>query len=324
MSIVMVPKSPFDLMTKFILLFEMVLVIYSSPLLVESAEVIDFNNKTVNINSSNRIVSLNGSNTEILFALGVGDRVVGCDLSSTYPPKVKELPNIGYQYRLNAEGILALKPDLVIGRKDAKPPQVISQLRAAGVSVLLLEEPRTFGSAKSRIKTIGQAVDKVGRSNELINLLQKDLLALQSKLENLKASEKKKGLFMYLRGPQTALVLGKKTGPGAMLELSGAINCSGKIENSQPMTAEAVVAAKPDVLVLFESGLKSIGGIEGLLKLPGLAQTPAGRNQRVVSIDGLYLSGFGVRSGRAALELFQAIYETKGFHAIQFVAESED
>ena len=129
----------------------------------QDIQVPDADDKLISINSSNRIVALNGSNTEILFALGVGDRVVGCDLSSTYPPQVKELANVGYQYRLNAEGILALKPDLVIGREDAKPPQVIDQLRSAGVATLLLKEPRTFSQAKSRIKTIGYVVkeDKV-------------------------------------------------------------------------------------------------------------------------------------------------------------------
>ena len=85
------------------------------------------------------------------------------------------------------------------------------------------------------------------------------------------------------------------------------------------MTAEAVIAAQPEMYVLFESGLKSIGGAEGLLKVPGLAQTPAGRDKRVVAMDGLYLAGFGPRCGRAALYLFRGIYESEG----DFVAKGE-
>ena len=99
-----------------------------------------------------QLVSLNGSTTEILFALGVGEKVVGCDASSTYPRGVREkLPSVGYQYGLNAEGILSLNPTLVIGRKDVKPSQVVKQLRMAGVTVLLLEEPRSFETAKKRL-----------------------------------------------------------------------------------------------------------------------------------------------------------------------------
>ena len=285
----------------------------------ESIQITDAHDQLITIESSNRIVALNGSNTEILFALGVGDRVVGCDLSSTYPPQVKQLANIGYQYRLNAEGILSLRPDLVIGREDAKPPQVIDQLRSAGVVTLLLKEPRTFNETKLRIKTIGRAVGKNEQSLHLIRLLNQDLFVLEKKMKKLKESQKKKVLFLYLRGPQTVMVLGRKTGPGAMLELSGAINASSKIENSQPMTAEAIVVAQPDVLVLFESGLKSIGGVDGLLKMPGLAQTPAGKNRQVVSIDGLYLSGFGVRCAQAALDMFEAIYEKNGMATIKYV-----
>ena len=126
-------------------------------------------------------------------------------------------------------------------------------------------------------------------------------------------------LFLYLRGPQTAFVLDRNSSPGAMLELVGATNATGKIKGSKPMTGAAVIVAQPDVYVLFESGLKSIGGIEALLKVPGLAQTPAGRNKRVVAIDGLYLSGFGPRWGRAALDLFRGIYESEG----KFIVEGE-
>ena len=100
-----------------------------------------------------------------------------------------------------------------------------------------------------------------------------------------------------------------------MFDIVGAENAAGSIKGNKPMTAEAVIAAQPDVYVLFTSGLESIGGVDGLLKLPGLAHTPAGENRRVVTLDGQYLSGFGPRCGRAALDLFQGIYETDGYFA---------
>lgn len=276
--------------------------------------VTDAAGESIVITSSERIVSLNGSTTEILFALGVGENVVGCDASSTYPKNVREkLPSVGYQYRLNVEGILSLKPTLVIGRDDVKPPQVIEQLRMAGVTVLLLKEPRSFEGAKKRLRTIGAAVGCQKQARELIAALDADIEKLEEKLKAARADwTGQKVLFLYLRGPQTAFVLGKDSAPGAMLEIVGAENAAGDIKGSKPMTAEAVITAQPDVYVLFTTGLESLGGVDGLLKLPGLAHTPAGRNRRIVTMSGQYLSGFGPRCGRAALDLFQGIYEADG------------
>lgn len=286
----------------------------------DSIEVTDAEGKTVVITSSERIVSLNGSTTEILFALGVGDNVVGCDASSTYPKDVKErLPSVGYQYGLNAEGILSLNPTLVIGRDDVRPPQVVQQLRMAGVTVLLLKEPRSFEAAKQRLRTIGKAVGHEKKTEALINALNTDIKKLETKLASREAQPKQKALFLYLRGTQTTLVLGTDTAPGAMFDIIGTENAAGNIKGNKPMTAEAVIAAQPDVYVLFTASLKSVGGVDGLLKLPGLAHTPAGQNRRVVTLDGQYLSGFGPRCGRAALDLFRGIYETDGY----FVATGE-
>ena len=296
------------------------LLLFSLTAAAQPVEVTDASGETVVINSTERIIGLNGSTTEILFALGLDANIVGCDASSTYPKDVqKRLPSVGYQYRLNAEGILSLKPTLIIGRENVKPPQVVEQLRSAGVTVLLLAEPRTFEEAKQRLRTIGTAVNRQERAEELISALEKHIETLESKLAIREGQPKRKALFLYLRGPQTAFVLGKNSAAGAMIEIVGAANAAEKIEGTKPMTAEAVIASQPDVYILFESGLKSIGGVEGLLKVPGLAQTPAGRNKRVVAMDGLYLSGFGPRCGRAALDLFKGIYEAEG----HFVAKGE-
>ncbi len=287
----------------------------------DAIEVTDAEGKTVVITSSDRIVSLNGSTTEILFALGVGDNVVGCDASSTYPKGVKDkLPSIGYQYGLNVEGILSLNPTLIIGRDDVRPPQVVQQLRMAGVTVLLLKEPRAFEAAKQRLLTIGKAVGHEKKAEELAKALDTDIEKLEAKLASRKETSKQKALFLYLRGTQTTLVLGTDTAPGAMFDIVGAENAAGNIKGNKPMTAEAVIAAQPDVYVLFTTSLESVGGVDRLLKLPGLAHTPAGQNKRIVTLDGQYLSGFGPRSGRAALDLFRGIYETDGY----FVATGDE
>ena len=157
------------------------------------------------------------------------------------------------------------------------------------------------------------------KAEELTKTLEADIKKLEKKLTLRKEKPKKKALFLYLRGTQTTLVLGRDIAPGAMFEIVGAENAAGNIKGNKPMTAESVIAAQPDVYVLFTTGLKSIGGVDGLLKLPGLALTPAGKNRRVVALEGQYLSGFGPRCARAALDLFRGIYEVEG----HFIATGE-
>ena len=124
--------------------------------------------------------------------------IVGCDASSTYPKHATEtLPSVGYQYRLNAEGILSLRPTLVVGRADVKPPQVIEQLRMAGVTVLLFNEPRTFGEAKQRLRTIGKAVDRQERATALISALEKGHRNAEIKTQlHVRIKPKLKALFL--------------------------------------------------------------------------------------------------------------------------------
>ncbi|RIH87201.1 Hemin-binding periplasmic protein HmuT [Meiothermus luteus] len=274
----------------------------------------DARGQAVVVRSIERIVSLNGVTTEILFALGVGDKVVGRDTSSYYPAAVNKLPTVGYQFQLNAEGILALKPTLVLGREDARPPQVFDQLAAAGVTVVRVPDKPTLEGAKEKIRTIAAAVGQVERGEALVRALERDLLVLRSKQRQATAKKTLKGLFLYLRGTQVTYVCGEGSNPVGMMELAGIANAAKGIKDCAQMTAEAVVAAQPDVIVVFTRGLESVGGLEGLRKLPGVMQTPAGQAGRVVAIDDLYLGGFGPRAGRAALDLFVGAYERQGLY----------
>lgn len=275
--------------------------------------VVDARGTEIQVRSIERIVSLDGITTEILFALGVGDKVVGRDDSSYYPSEVLKRPSVGYQFRLSAEGILSLKPTLVIGREDVRPPQVVDQLRGAGVTVVLVPTEPTVEGAKRKIRTVAQAVGRLEQGEALVRALERDLLALRAFQAQQAPKGKLRGLFLYLRGPQTTFVCGEGSTPVGMMELAGLVNAAKGIRECQPMTAESVVAARPDVLVVFQKGLESVGGLEGLLKLPGVAQTPAGQSRKVVAMDDLYLGSFGPRAGRAALDLFRASYLREGF-----------
>ncbi|MCX7600990.1 MAG: hemin ABC transporter substrate-binding protein [Meiothermus sp.] len=290
------------------------LLLFNLAALGQPFTVKDARGQTITVRSIERIVSLNGVTTEILFALGVGDKVVGRDTSSYYPAAVNKLPTVGYQFQLNAEGILALRPTLVLGREDARPPQVFDQLAAAGVTVVRVPDKPTLEGAKEKIRTIAAAVGQVERGEALVRALERDLLVLRSKQRQATKQRTLKGLFLYLRGTQVTYVCGEGSNPVGMMELAGIANAARGIKDCKQMTAEAVVGAQPDVIVVFTKGLESVGGLEGLRKLPGVMQTPAGQAGRVVAIDDLYLGGFGPRAGRAALDLFIGAYERQGLY----------
>ncbi len=279
--------------------------------------VTDATGRTVEVRSIERIISLDGITTEILFALGVGEKVVGRDDSSYYPKEVLSRPSVGYQFRLSAEGILSLRPTLVIGREDARPKEALEAVRSAGVAVVLVPTEPSVEGAKRKIRVIAQAVGRAERGEEVVRALERDLLALKAFQAQQTPKGKKRALFLYLRGPQTTFVCGEGSNPVGILELAGLENAAKGIRECQPMTAESVAAARPEVIVVFKRGLESVGGLEGLLKLPGVAQTPAGEKRRVVAMDDLYLGSFGPRAGRAALDLFRAAYLKEGFVEVE-------
>ena len=279
----------------------------------QSYQVVDARGKAVEVRTVERTVSLDGITTEILFALGVGEKVVGRDDSSYYPPEAQRLPSVGYQFRLSAEGILSLKPTLVIGREDVRPKEVVEQLERAGVAVVLVPATPSVEGAKAKIRTVAQAVGRVEQGEALVRALERDLLLLKAFQAQHAPKGRLKALFLYLRSPGTTYVCGEGSTPVGVMALAGLDNAAQGIRECKPMTAESVVAARPEVIVVFKKGLESVGGLEGLLKLPGVAQTPAGEKRKVVTMDDLYLGSFGPRAGRAALDLFRAAYLQEGF-----------
>ena len=253
-----------------------------------------------------RIVTLGGTITEIVFALGAGERVVGVDASSSFPAEADQLPKVAYHRRLSAEGVLSLEPTLVIATTEAGPPEAIEQLGSAGPTVLVLPHEPTVEGAVDMIDRIAAALGLRDRGAVLIRTLEEDLRQVRSLVPE--AGPVAKVLFLYARGQGTLMVAGQDTGADTMIDLAGGANAVQGYSGYKPLTSEAAVAAAPDVLLLMDSGLESIGGARKLWELPGLELTPAGQQGRVLSMDGLLLLGFGPRLGEAALRLNRALY----------------
>ncbi|TVR67153.1 MAG: hemin ABC transporter substrate-binding protein [Gemmatimonadales bacterium] len=261
--------------------------------------------------SSERVISLGGSVTEVLFALGAGSMVIARDGSSLYPAEVESLPNVGYRNGISAEGILALRPTLILTTRDYAPPVVLQQLRGAGVSVVEVSPDASIEGARERISEVAAAVGRTSEGEVLLARLDEDLSHLRRDVEAHPLPDHGT-LILYLRGTQSTFVCGPDSAPGVMLALAGARNAAPDLRGCAPMTAESVARSRADILLVYTLGLDSVGGVEGLLTLPGIAQTPAGRTGRVVVMDDLYLGSFGPRSGRAARDLRSALAEGTG------------
>lgn len=257
---------------------------------------------TPNKAEAKRIVTLGGALTEAVFALGQGDRVVGVDASSTWPEaSTKKLPRVGYYRKISAEGVLALKPDEVWATEGTGPEAAVRQLKAAGVTVRIAPAAEDLDGARARVKLVGQWLGEEAKAAEVLGGM--DAALQKAKARAAAAKNRPKVLFLYARGPNVLMVAGQKTSADAMLTLAGAENAVTGYEGFKPLSAEAAVAAAPDVVVAPAKGAASIGGAEGVFKLPGLAATPAARDKKLVLVDDLKLLGFGPRVGEGVLEL---------------------
>lgn len=270
--------------------------------------VIDADGEDVVIEDVSRLVVLNGNITEVVFALGLGPSVVGVDVTATYPPEAQRLPKVGVQVELNAEGIIALRPTLVIGNTFAGPPEVIAQVRATGIPVLVLPDYDTIDGVDEKITRIAAALGVPRRGERLAAAATASIEAARASAED--AGSMPRVAFIYLRDAQTQFIGGVGSGATSLIEAAGGIDVGVEagVRGFIPITPEALVAANPDVILLFTSGLDLVGGLDGLLEIPGVAQTAAGRNGAVVDFDGQYLLGYGPRSGAALAELVAALH----------------
>lgn len=246
-----------------------------------------------------RIVSVGGSVTETIFALGLGDAVVGVDTSSVYPEAALRLPKVGYARRLSAEGVLSLRPTRVIVSSDAGPPEALQQIRDAGIDLAVVPDEPTVAGAKAKISALGSLLNREAEGRALVERMEDDLRAVPTSA----GDSSPRVLFVYARGAGSMSVSGTDTAAHAMIDLAGAQNAITGYSGFKPLTPEAAIAAQPDVLLVLSRGLESLGGADDLFAIPGISETPAGRSRRVVAMDDLYLLGFGPRLGQAVGEL---------------------
>lgn len=252
--------------------------------------------------NNNKIVTLSGGITEIVSALGHEKEIVGTDVTSTYPETLKATAkDLGHVRSMTIEPIMALNPTLILGSDKDINPELLGKINSSGIKAEIFKQEYSVEGTKKLIEQVAKAVGNTDYQ-KLNDKIDTDLKQIQP------IAKKPKVLFIYARG-NMLMVSGKNTPMAALINLAGGENAVTDFEDFKPLTPEAVVKANPDVLFFFTTGLQGAGGNEGALKMPGVAQTNAGKNKKIIAMDGGLVSGFGPRLGEAAVGLNKLLIE---------------
>lgn len=256
------------------------------------------------------VVSVGGPITEIIYALGQGDHLVARDTTSVYPAAALDLPDVGYMRRLSAEGVLSVGPDLIIARDTSGPPEVLDQLKAAAIPVVLVHDGFSGDAILRAIDTIGTALNADETAADLSAKVSAELDNLA--LETSAIDEPKSVLFVLSADAGRLNVAGADTGADGLISLAGGVNAMAEaFSGYKLLNTEALLAANPDVILIMKrQGAASEHDLSAqtLLAHPGIAPTNAGEHQAVITVDSAAL-GFGPRTPEMAKGLFQALYE---------------
>ncbi|MFI1399601.1 hemin ABC transporter substrate-binding protein [Streptomyces sp. NPDC020681] len=276
------------------------------PVTVTSAE-----GKKITVASTERIVPLAPALNEIVFTLGLGKQVVARDNATTFE-QAKKLPVVTRAHSVSAESVLSLKPTVVLAEPLTGPAEAIDQIRAAGVPVVLVKPGKTLADVGPRIDAVAAALGVKAAGDELNKRTQSRIEAVQKNIPKPKDGKKPRVAFLYLRGSASVyLIGGGESGAPSLLAAAGAVDAgqeSGLTKDFTPLTSEALAKAAPDALLVMTEGLESVGGIDGLLELPGVAQTPAGMDRRVVSVDDGVILNYGPRTDQVLKTLVDQLY----------------
>lgn len=252
-----------------------------------------------------RIVSIGGSLTEIVYALGQEERLIARDSTSLFPHEALDLPDVGYMRALSPEGVLSVDPDLILTLEGAGPPEAVAVIKSASVPVVTVPESFDREGVLVKIDAVGKALGIEGEAAELAASVDVDLRAAEEAAASI--GERASVLFILSMEGGRVLASGTGTAANGMIELAGGQNAITDYAGYKQLTDEAIVTASPDVILLMNRGGESEPTSTDLSSQPALSVTPAAQNGRVVLIEGSVL-GFGPRTGAAARELAGELY----------------
>lgn len=262
--------------------------------------------RTVEVADTSRIVTVGGAATEIVYALGLGERVIAVDVSSTYPASaLATKPNVGYIRALSPEGVLSVDPSVIIATDGAGPPDAVSVLRNASVPFVTFPEARNPSQVLANIRFVAGVLGVPEAGEHVAEAVRQDFAALDAIRARITA--RRKAVFVLAASATGPIVGGAHTSADAILALAGIDNAMSAMTGFKPAVDEAMLAAEPDAIVLMKDRSHALAD-DALFALPAFAGTPAAARRHVFRIDGAYALAFGPRTPQAARDLAAAIY----------------
>ncbi|MEV0636602.1 ABC transporter substrate-binding protein [Streptomyces sp. NPDC050619] len=265
--------------------------------------------REVTVRDASRILPLNGGVAEIVFTLGLGDRVVGRDITATFA-EAKKLPQVTRAHDVSAEGVLSLRPTVVLADTDTGPKEAVDQIRDAGVPVVVLDPATRLADVSNRTTRIAEALGVPAAGKALNSRIARELSAARAAVPQ---GSEPKVAFLYMRGSAAVYLMGGKgSGADSLIEAAGAVDAgveAGLDKPFTPLTSEALALARPDVILMMDKGLESVGGVDGLVDIPGIRETPAGADRRIVTLEDGVLLSFGPRTPLVIDILVDRIHE---------------
>jgi iron complex transport system substrate-binding protein len=281
-----------------------------APLPALGAELVvtDSGGRQVRIADASRILSIGGDVTEIIYALGAGTRIVALDTTSQFPATaLEEKPNVGYMRALSAEGVLSVRPSVILASAASGPPEVVKTLKATSVPYVEVPDEHSPEGIAGKVRLIARTVGAEADGEALVRRVEADFKLLADTAARIR--QPLKVLFVLAVQNGRATVAGQGTAPDAILRLAGARNAAAAIRGYRPLTTEALIELAPDAILAMRRGSgDDTPEAAQFMTLKGIETTPAGAAERLIVMDGLYLLGFGPRAPAAARELMARLY----------------
>ncbi|SIO56013.1 iron complex transport system substrate-binding protein [Rhodovulum sp. ES.010] len=253
--------------------------------------------------AAERVVSVGGSITEIVVALGEADRLVARDTTSTWPGSVRDLPDVGYVRRLSPEGVLSVDPDLILAEEGAGPPETVDLLQDAAIPFVEIPDGYDRAAVLAKIAAVAEALEVPGKGAALAEEVG---AALDAAAAEAAGGPGRRVMFVMSVQGGRILAAGRDTAADGIIRLAGGENAVTAFEGYKPLTDEAVTQAAPEVILMMaREGADDTA--DQVLAHPAIRTTPAAKAEAVVRMDGLYLLGFGPRTAQAVRDLSDAL-----------------
>ena len=267
-----------------------------------------FGKKETDTTKDIRIVSLSKQLTEMLFAIGKGHDIVARDLTSNYPDSAKLITTVGYHRALNPEGIIAMNPDLVIHCNDIGPASVNPQIEKAGLKVKIFGGANTYDSAKLLLLELGQYFGATAKADSIVKKMDADMENVYAAQKQIKDSPTVM-IIQYGQANNNYFVMSGRKGPGdKMIALAGGRVAKYDAKGARQLSAEAVAAANPDVIIATDFGFDKMGGAENFKTLPGVGLTNAAKNNRIYRFEEHDIVYFGPRTADNIFKLMKLLH----------------